>query len=63
MSMKLILFIPLRDLLNHPCPDACIVARLQAAQFDTDRMVLQGITLDGQRAWFGQERFGHGRSL
>ena len=56
--MKLISFIPLSELLNHPYPDARIIARLEEEQFDLSKMVLQGITLDGQRAWFAQCRFG-----
>jgi len=56
--VKLISFIPLRELLNHPYPDARIIARLEEEQFDLEKMVLQGITLDGQRAWFAQCRFG-----
>ena len=56
--MKLISFIPLRELLNHPYPDTRIMARLEEEQFDLEKMILQGITLDGQRAWFAQERFG-----
>lgn len=61
--MKLICFIPLRELLDHPYPDARIIARLQIEQFDLEKMVLQGMTLDGQRAWFAQERFGRGRTM
>ena len=60
--MKLICFIPLDELLNHPYPDARIVARLEEEQFDLTKMILQGMTLDGQRTWFAQERFGHGRT-
>lgn len=60
--MKLICIIPLNDLLHHPYPDALINERLRDAQFDLDKMILQGVTWDGQKAWFGQERFGHGRT-
>jgi len=56
--VKLICFIPLRELLNHPYPDTRIMAQLEEEQFDLEKMVLQGITLDGQRAWFAQCRFG-----
>ena len=61
--MKLIHFIPLRELLDHVYPDALINERLLDAQFDLNKMILSGCTLDGGRVFFAQERFGHGRTL
>ena len=56
--MKLICYIPLNDILHHQFPNALVSERLRDEQFDLDRMILEGVTRDGERAWFAQCRFG-----
>lgn len=59
--MKLICFIPFNEVLQHPYPDSLINERLREEQFDLGKMILQGCTLDGERVFFAQERFGGDR--
>lgn len=61
--MKLICFISLNDIFHHPFPNALVAERLRDEQFDLDRMILEGVTLDGERAWYAQERFGYERKM
>jgi len=56
--VKLICFIALNDILHHPCPDALITERLHIEQFDLSKMILQGVTSDGERVFYAQCRFG-----
>lgn len=61
--MKLILFLDFDEVISHRFPEAYINERLRDEQFDLDKMILSGATLDGDRLWYAQERFGHGRSM
>jgi len=56
--MPLILFIQLSEALASQLPEYYVNDCLRAVGFDTKRMILSGVSLDGQRLWYAQERGG-----